>query len=359
MSSSYPRRKNLRTTVSCESIIVIGGSKLLFFLLLLAVPASAAAKVRWNSTTDRPDRNQAFIGSQNERGEIVCREATSEERQRVAGRNGGGPMRVIYSGAPRRKDLPYGSQFWISDEAAGLPLQVSVGLRIVLHGTSQLEQNQTAKNAFIVAANRWEAIISTPITLVIDVDFGTTFFGQPYLDPSILGATVVSSVIGPYSDLRQRLINGGSTTAEQQLYNALPAMAVPIEFNGSSSSATSAELSRANARALGIVPDISDPNSVPLGQGDAGIGFNSAFQFDFNPDDGISSGQTDFDSVASHEIGHALGFISDSGDTSASPVAVWDLFRFVTSTLALSEFTVSPRVMSKGGTQVFVENQTT
>src|SRR5258706_13745761 len=159
MSSSYPRRKNLRTTVSCESIIVMAGSRYLFCLLLLAVPASAHAKVRWNSATDRTDRNQAFIVSQNERGEIVCREATSEERQRVAGRNGGGPMRVIYSGAPRRKDLPYGSRYWISDEAAGLPLQVSVGLRIVLHGPTQLGQNQNAKKTFTLAANRLEAII--------------------------------------------------------------------------------------------------------------------------------------------------------------------------------------------------------
>ena len=57
---------------------------------------------------------------------------------------------------------------------------------------------------------------------------------------------------------------------------------------------SSVEFSGPNARALGIVPDIPDPNSVPLGQGDAGIGFNSAFQFDFNPDDGVSTGPDGF-----------------------------------------------------------------
>jgi N-acetylneuraminic acid mutarotase len=332
------------------------GSRLLVCLLLLGVPATAPAKARWNQAGGSAVRNQAFVVSQNERGETVCREATFEERHATAARSGGGPMRVIYSGAPRRKDLPTGTQLWISDEAAGLPLQVSVGLRIVLHGTSQLEQNQTAKNAFIVAANRWEALISTPITVVIDVDFGTTFFGQPY-DPSVIGATGVSTVTGPYSDLRQRLINRASTTIEQQLYNALPATAVPVEFNGTNSNATSAELSVPNARALGVVPDITDPNSVPLGQGDAGIGFNSAFQFDFSPDDGITSGQRDFDSVASHEIGHALGFISDVGDA-ASPVTVFDLFRFRPSTANLATFATAPRVMTIGGSQVFFGNQT-
>jgi N-acetylneuraminic acid mutarotase len=273
--------------------------------------------------------------------------------------NGGGPTRVIYSGAPRRQDMPYGSELWTSDETRGLALQASAGLRIVLHGTSQLEQNQTAKNAFIVAANRWEAIISTPITVVIDVDFGTTFFGQPYPDPSILGATGLSAVTGPYSDLRQRLINGASTAVEQQLYNALPATAIPVDFNGTSSNVTSVELSAPNARALGIVPDISDPNSVPLGQGDAGIGFNSAFGFDFNPDDGISSGQVDFDSVASHEIGHALGFVSDAGDVAASPLTVWDLFRFRPAAASLGTFATASRVMSRGGSQVFFGNQPT
>src|SRR6185295_16585047 len=115
-------------------------------------------------------RNQTFVNFQNKSGETTCRLATAEERRMVAARNGGGPARVIYSGAPRRGELPYGMEVWSSDETRGLSLSVSAGLRIVLHGTSQLEQNQTAKNAFIVAANRWEAIISTPITVVIDVD---------------------------------------------------------------------------------------------------------------------------------------------------------------------------------------------
>ena len=357
MSSSYHRRRKAIRTVSCKAMTVRLGSGLLLCLLLLLIPGSAPAQSRWNAATDGVVRNQAFIVSQNERGEIACREATSEERRLTAARSGGGPMQVIYSGAPRRKDLPYGSELWTSDEAPGLTLHVSAGLRIVLHGTSQLEQNQTAKNAFIVAANRWEAIISTPITVVIDVDFGPTFFGTAYPDSSILGATGLAAVTGPYSDLRQRLINGASTAAEQQLYNALPATAVPVEFNGTTTAVTSVELSLPNARALGIVPDISNPDSVPLGQGDAGIGFNSAHQFDFNPDDGISTGVTDFDSVASHEIGHALGFVSDAGDA-ASPIAVWDLFRFRPSSVNLGTFATAPRVMAIGGSQVFFGNQT-
>jgi len=112
---------------------VAGG--LLFCLLLLGIPLSATAQSRWNSTTGSTLRNQAFVLSTNERGETACRVATSEEARMAAARSGGGPMRVIYSGAPRRKDLPSGSQLWTSDETAGMTLQVSAGLRIVLHGT--------------------------------------------------------------------------------------------------------------------------------------------------------------------------------------------------------------------------------
>ena len=105
MSSSYfQRKKTIRTTVSRESIIVRVGSGLLFCLLLLGIPRLAPAQARWIPVAGGADRNQAFVISQNERGEIACREATSEERRRAAVHSGGGPMRVIYSGAPRRRD---------------------------------------------------------------------------------------------------------------------------------------------------------------------------------------------------------------------------------------------------------------
>src|SRR5882724_8880570 len=186
MFLSYFRRRQTIRALPCH-ILVRVGSGLLLCLMLLGTPRSAPAQARWNPNLGNTFRNQGFVVSQNERGEIACREATTAERKEVIQRHGGGPARVIYSGAPRSKDLPYGTESWNSEEAKGLRLAVSAGLRIVLHATTQLEQNQTAKNAFIAAANRWEAIISTPITVVIDVDFGTTFFGQPY-DPSVIGA---------------------------------------------------------------------------------------------------------------------------------------------------------------------------
>jgi len=343
-----------------ETLIMQLRNKLLswFFVVVIASAVSAvSAKPRkqWQAPRER-NGSQSFVIYQNELGSTICRKATEVERRQIVER-GGSESNVIYPGAPLRSQMPHGTTNWTLDSASGLVLQPSVGLRIVLHGTTQLNQNPTAKNAFIVAANHWESIISSPITVVIDVDFGTTFFGTPYPDPSIIGATGLDTFEGPFSDLRQRLINSASNSAEQQLYNALPLSSVPVDFNGVLSDVTSARLALTNARALGLAPDITDPDSLILGQGDAGIGFNSAFQFDFTPGDGITTGQTDFDAVATHEIGHALGFISEAGGTSASPVSVWDLFRFRPATVTLANFPTTRRIMSIGGGQVFFSNQ--
>ena len=293
-----------------------------------------------------------YVLYRNERGETACRPATKAERDQINARERGGPTRVIYPGASRD-----GENAIKSEDAPGLNLLPSAGLRIVLHGTTQLDGTPVAKNAFIVAANRWEAIIATPITVVIDVDFGTTFFGTPYPSPSILGATTSSSFTGPFSDFRQRLINGASNSNETQLYNLLPPTELPTEVNDVTGSVTNARATNANARALGLVPDIANPDALGLGQADAGIGFNSAFNFDFDPTNGIVADQADFDAVATHEIGHALGFTSNAGRPDTTSVSVWDIYRFRPARASLDTFGTAPRVLSIGGDQRFWGNQ--
>lgn len=70
------------------------------------------------------------------------------------------------------------------------PQEMQSGLRIILRATEQLERFPQAREGFIRAAQIWENVIASPITVVIDVDFGRTFFGMPYPDPNILGATL-------------------------------------------------------------------------------------------------------------------------------------------------------------------------
>ena len=53
------------------------------------------------------------------------------------------------------------------------------GFVIILRGTTQLDGFPSAKTAMIRAAETWMALIRTPATVYIDVDFGPTRFGDP------------------------------------------------------------------------------------------------------------------------------------------------------------------------------------
>lgn len=119
-------------------------------------------------------------------------------------------------------------------------------------------------------------------------------------------------------------------------------------------------LTAANAKALGL--------GIPPSPLDGSISFSSKFTWDFNPNDGINSGAYDFVGVATHELGHVLGFFSgvdtldycsvpanhchtdtESGppftenDFAASPL---DLFRYSSDSLAqgVIDFTADNRV---------------
>jgi hypothetical protein len=360
-SSAFARE---RPSVTVELNLKLRNRILTCLLACLTAFAGLAAGVASAQTEATPTVQKGkgtlatFVIYRNAAGELTCREATTAERQRITEVKPGDDLHLIYSGAPTKRGVIDNPETLSPGASvAGLDLQPSAGLHIFLHGTAQLEANPAAKNAFIVAANRWEALISTPINIVLDVDYGANWFGTPYPSADIIGQTGSRQIATGFSGVRQRLIANSPTAAELQLYNALPASTVPVELDGTNVATSSVVMTRANARALGFVPNIALPDSVASGSGDAKIGFNSAFPFDFTPDDGITSGQTDFDSVVTHEIGHALGFVSDAGGGTASDVTMWDIFRFRPGTANLGTIATAPRVMSKGGAQVYFNNQ--
>jgi len=94
-------------------------------------------------------------------------------------------------------------------------------------------------------------------------------------------------------------------------------------------------ITSANAKAIGIIP--GDFPGI-----DAVITFNNSVNFDFDPSNGITPGATDFIGVATHEIGHALGFVSgvDTVDTfsGAGPGAAVDLNGGIAGTGELNPF---------------------
>jgi hypothetical protein len=167
-------------------------------------------------------------------GRIACREVTEEE-----------------SGALQRNPV----QLHVISDGFH-PAADQTALKIVLRGTSQLEQSPDAKAAFIRAARAWESLIQNPITVVIDVDFGTTAFGKPFGENE-LGSTHFQRVVewNIYSTIRAALIRSAGSPQEAALYNSLPASQLPTDLGG----ATAMIYHIPAMRALGLFPAVADP----------------------------------------------------------------------------------------------------
>lgn len=274
-----------------------------------------------------------------ENGNMVCRHATAEEAKQLALHNLSEFLQSIST---------------IDDSnTINRTTEGQNGLRIDLRATQQLENFPEAKAAFIRAAKVWEDLIASPITVILNVDYGpNNLLGNPYSNGT-LGGTIGQRIGGDlYPQVRTALINGASTPTERALYETLPLDQVPTDIgNTSTIGAPSAVF-----RALGILSPSADPTSEANLGALPSVSFNSNVSWDLNPDDGIDADKKDFFGAAVHEIGHALGFYSlvgarelDSDATHA--VSVWDLFRFRPQTGG--DFTNAQRVLSSGGEHVF------
>jgi hypothetical protein len=235
------------------------------------------------------------------------------------------------------------------------PSQDQQGLRIILRGTSQLRGFPLASEAFRRAAARWEAVIQTRVTIIIDVDFGPTLFGKPF-DDNVVGSTDAQVLAGNvlYPAVRAALISKSLSSTKTSLLNSLPAAAVPTDggesarITGSSATLRALDLVNRTADAVGELSSFGLPPAIAM---------NSKVNFDFEPADGIAHDSLDFEAIASHEIGHILGFISCVGqqeiDSSIDvQSSIWDLFRGRPDAIK-SGFASAPRVLKSGGEHSF------
>ena len=273
-------------------------------------------------------------------GHSACRAATRAEIQRTIARPDdiAVPVRQLVS-----KEFLAQVQTSGGDNAAN-------GLTIDFSALSQL-QNDPEKASVIAAFERaksvWTARIKSPVTIQINIDYGLNFPGGEPFPENTLGSTGSRSTLIDYPGARTNLLAGSSSAAETAIYNLLPnGSSVPSDTGNGGAIA----VNRSSAFALGI--PVTSPSDLNV----ATMAFNKGFGFDFNPDDGITPGTTDFVAVAVHEIGHALGFTSGNGEGATASVTLWDLFRFRPGTTN-GTFSTAQRVMSIGGEQVYFTTQ--
>jgi hypothetical protein len=183
----------------------------------------------------------------------------------------------------------------------------SLALSIVLNDTTPGGMNSSALAGFQTAASRWSSLFSDPVTLRVDIAFKS-------LSPGVLGSTSNSTGSVFYSTLRNAL-NADKKSADDMTAvanlstgNALKFLttdtttgATFLDADGSANN-KSLSVTRSNLKALGLLSDD--------GNRDGSITFSSNFSFDFDPSNGIDSGKFDFVGVATHELGHLLGFVS-------------------------------------------------
>ena len=144
---------------------------LVIFLTSLGLTVSAQAQTSPSTPSIEYDY---FMVYQAPDGDTICREATLAERQQLEQINPKNLQQINHTGT--------------NALALSQADNAETHLTIILEGTQSLNDNAPAKAAFNRAAANWEAVISSPVTIYVEADFGTTNFGDPW-SSGTLGST--------------------------------------------------------------------------------------------------------------------------------------------------------------------------
>jgi hypothetical protein len=201
----------------------------------------------------------------------------------------------------------------------GSPAQAAMTIQLdFVSGTSA-----SAQTSFTNAANFWGSKFTDTVSLRFTV-------GTASLGPGILASTDSADVTTTYGAVRAAMAaditSANDTAAVARLPNTSSVSlylnrtanspngagsATPFVDNDGDANNSSINLTTANAKALGLTVSTGAQTATGcLSTCDGYIVFGNSFTYDYDPTNGVTSGAYDFQGLAVHELGHALGFIS-------------------------------------------------
>ena len=234
----------------------------------------------------------------------------------------------------------------VGDARAAFTIQINPG--------AGLSGNSAALAAFNRAAQEWSSRFANDVTVYVDADLSSGF-GNPNTIGQA-GPTGYTNLNLDYGTVRTALVAHGAATGNGVLsYLPTTLTGMATAPSGSTIIGSTVGVLRANQRVLGLL-DGTDTLA------DGVITFNSAFNFDYDRADGVTFNAMDFQTVAAHELGHILGFLSDVDEFDAgypsTNLTTLDLFRFASADAPINfeEFQTTLREMRPGVESVFSDS---
>ena len=216
-----------------------------------------------------------------------------------------------------------------------------------------------ATSALNLAGSRWSTKLLDPITINIAINMTNLN------DTRVIGNASSTDLYSSYSDLENALVFDASNEANDGIVKYLPKANQFRAYLPTGITDTGYLMAtKADIKALSDSMTYASFLDNQFGLYDGTINFNSGFAFDYDASNGITAGTMDFETVAAHEIGHILGFVSVVDDidnmlknkqTGAITPYLLDLFRFGTNAVptTTAEFSTMSRDLRPGVVSYF------